>query len=168
MVRKYSVYDRRTDMPIIINGTAEQCAARMGLKLNSFYRALMRQRGASSAVKYEVVIDEDQDSLIEEENFVSTDALRKKWSNFQRHPHAPEWDEYDAFLRWCRESGYAPFNILRRRDLSLPYSPENCYWDTPRGLPAIADDDELEVIRRWNRTVNVLRKHFGLPLFKEE
>lgn len=67
MPRKYSVYDRHTDMPVLIHGTAEQCAKCMGIKLNSFYRTLMRQREGSSASKYEIVVDDDYDDLIEEE-----------------------------------------------------------------------------------------------------
>lgn len=168
MARKYSVYDRRTDMPILIHHTAVECAACLGIKLNSFYRTLMRQRGDSSTSKFEVVVDDDQNDLIEEENLMSVETLRKKWRNIRMHPHAPEWDDAEEFLRWCQESGYKPFSILRRRDLSLPYGPENCYWDDPKGVPPLAEDEELEAIRRWNKTVNVLRKHFGLPLFEED
>lgn len=70
MVRRYSVYDRRTDMPVVIHGTAAECAAGLGIKKNSFYRALMRQRsregGPAVAAKYEIIVDEDQDELEEE------------------------------------------------------------------------------------------------------
>ena len=33
----YTVYDNRTDEPVAIEGTAEECAEKMGMKLNSFY-----------------------------------------------------------------------------------------------------------------------------------
>lgn len=69
MARKYSVYDCRTDMPILIHCTAAECAAGMGIKKNSFYRALMRQRSREGVqavtAKYEIVVDEDQDDLEE-------------------------------------------------------------------------------------------------------
>jgi DNA invertase Pin-like site-specific DNA recombinase len=35
--RLYTVYDNRTDMPIIIDGTAKECAKAMGIKLITFY-----------------------------------------------------------------------------------------------------------------------------------
>ena len=38
----YIVYDNKTDLPIIVDGTAEQCARVMGIKVQSFYYALMR------------------------------------------------------------------------------------------------------------------------------
>lgn len=69
MARRYSVYDRRTDMPVVIHCTAAECAAGLGIKKNSFYRALMRQRsregGPAVAAKYEIIVDEDQDELEE-------------------------------------------------------------------------------------------------------
>lgn len=69
MARKYSVYDRRTDMLIIINGTAAQCAACMGIDKQSFYKALVRQRKREDCpgAKYEIFIDDDQDDLLEED-----------------------------------------------------------------------------------------------------
>ena len=33
----YTIYDNRTDMPVIVDGTAEQCAKVMGIKLITFY-----------------------------------------------------------------------------------------------------------------------------------
>lgn len=43
MARKYSVYERGTDRPIMIHGTAEECAAAMGVRTNTFYIYVMRQ-----------------------------------------------------------------------------------------------------------------------------
>ena len=37
MAKRYSVYDRRTDQPVIIYATARECAAAMGLTEMSFY-----------------------------------------------------------------------------------------------------------------------------------
>lgn len=68
--RMYSVYNRRTDLPVVIHGAAAECAAVMGIKKNSFYRALMRQRsregGPAVAAKYEIVVDDDPDELEED------------------------------------------------------------------------------------------------------
>lgn len=40
----YTVYDNRTDFPVIVGGTAEQCARAMNLTLGSFYCAVTRAR----------------------------------------------------------------------------------------------------------------------------
>lgn len=40
----YTIYDNRIDMPIIIDGTAEQCARAMHISLASFYSTLSRAR----------------------------------------------------------------------------------------------------------------------------
>lgn len=43
----YTVYDNRTDEPVIIDGEARQCAEVMKLKLPSFYCAVTRARNMS-------------------------------------------------------------------------------------------------------------------------
>jgi hypothetical protein len=42
--RKYTVYDNRTDFPVIVDGNARECAEAMRLTLNSFYCAVNRAR----------------------------------------------------------------------------------------------------------------------------
>lgn len=44
----YSVYRNKTDTPIIIDGTAKECAAAMGVTLQSFYRTVSRQKKGRS------------------------------------------------------------------------------------------------------------------------
>lgn len=34
---RYTVYNNKTDMPVLIDGTAPECAKAMGVTLNSFY-----------------------------------------------------------------------------------------------------------------------------------
>ena len=45
----YTVYDNRTDLPIIIDGDARAAAAAMGLKIGSFYSAVTKAK--TGAVK---------------------------------------------------------------------------------------------------------------------
>lgn len=40
----YTVYDNKTDFPIIVGGTAKECAKAMSIKLQSFYNAVDRCR----------------------------------------------------------------------------------------------------------------------------
>ena len=42
----YTVYDNKTDFPVIVCGTSEQCARVMGIALGSFYSSVTsRGRG---------------------------------------------------------------------------------------------------------------------------
>lgn len=43
----YSVWDNRTDEIIIIDGTSKECAEAMGMKLESFYSAVVRAKNGS-------------------------------------------------------------------------------------------------------------------------
>lgn len=63
MSKKYSIYDRRTDQPVIIYGTAEQCASALGMKVHSFYSLVMRQRKGERVGKCEIFEDEEDDDL---------------------------------------------------------------------------------------------------------
>lgn len=63
MTKRYSVYDRRTEQPLIINGTAAECAKRLGMGLESFWVLVSRAhtgRGWQSK-KYEIFDDEEDD-----------------------------------------------------------------------------------------------------------
>ena len=63
----YTVYDRRTDMPVIIGGTARECAAAMGISLGSFYTIYTKSKNGSAqaTLKWEIFRDEPDE---EEEN----------------------------------------------------------------------------------------------------
>lgn len=43
-LRRYSVYRAKDDTPIIINGTAKECAAALGIRLNSFFVQVVRSK----------------------------------------------------------------------------------------------------------------------------
>lgn len=53
--RYYSVYDRRTDEPVFIHGTADVCASAMGVKLSTFYQYITRMRKGEHRKKYDIV-----------------------------------------------------------------------------------------------------------------
>ena len=57
---RYSVYDRRTDFPVIIGGTARECAAAMNITLTSFYNAYSRLKNGykNASRKWEIFRDE--------------------------------------------------------------------------------------------------------------
>lgn len=43
----YTVYDNRTDFPVIVDGNAHECAKAMGLTLGSFYSTVVRAKNGS-------------------------------------------------------------------------------------------------------------------------
>lgn len=43
-MKMYSVYDAKTDVPLIIYANSRDCAKAMGVTLNSFHRYMVRMR----------------------------------------------------------------------------------------------------------------------------
>ena len=84
--KRYSVYDAKTEMPIVIYGTARECAEAMGITLNSFHRCVMRTReGKIHMRKWEVCEDEVEE--LEEEveaETTLTPAKPKRRTHFAR------------------------------------------------------------------------------------
>lgn len=56
--RRYSVYERGTDRPIVIYGLTHECAEAMGISVDSFYKAVHRQRHGEPIKKYEIFEDD--------------------------------------------------------------------------------------------------------------
>lgn len=44
MAKRYSVYHKKDEMPLIIFASAKDCAREMGISANSFYRYICRVR----------------------------------------------------------------------------------------------------------------------------
>ena len=62
MANRYSVYYKKTDLPLVIYGTSKECAKAMGVTLNSFYRYICRMRqGKIKLRKWSVYQDEKED-----------------------------------------------------------------------------------------------------------
>ena len=61
MVNRYSVYERGTDRPIIIAGTAKECVAALGIETASFYKQTYRTRRGLPPQKYEIFTDDPEE-----------------------------------------------------------------------------------------------------------
>lgn len=58
----YSVYNRRTDQPVIIHGMARECIAATGLTSSTFYTYVTHTRQNSKKKrKYDIFVDEEDD-----------------------------------------------------------------------------------------------------------
>jgi hypothetical protein len=60
--KRYSVYHKENDQPLILYATAKDCAKAMGIKVKSFYTYIVRIRvGKIRMRKWEVYEDEVDD-----------------------------------------------------------------------------------------------------------
>lgn len=60
---RYTVYNRRTDFPVIIGGTARECAAAMKISLGSFHSIYTKLKNGSKQAsrKWEIFRDDLED-----------------------------------------------------------------------------------------------------------
>ena len=103
-------------------------------------------------------IGEPYDPAIRETEHGS--KLYQFWRKVRRNPHCEEGEYFPNFYAWAMQSGYEVGAWLRRIDADKPYEDSNCFWYTP-GI----DDKKIPVswIDDWNKTVNRIRKHYGMP-----
>lgn len=57
----YSVYNRRTDLPVCVHGKRDECMAATGLSETSFYTYVTRTRRGDKKGRYEIYVDEEDD-----------------------------------------------------------------------------------------------------------
>lgn len=50
---RYTVYDNRTDFPVIVSGTARECAKAMDISISTFWNLLSTKRGAKWVIMKE-------------------------------------------------------------------------------------------------------------------
>ena len=57
----YSVYDRDTDMPLVIHGTSKECAEQLGITEATFRSYVSHTKLGVRKNKYEVYVDDLDD-----------------------------------------------------------------------------------------------------------
>ena len=77
------------------------------------------------------------------------------------------FSDYPKFFRWAMDHYYEVGVRLRRLDPLEPYGPDNCEFYFPTDSELEMSLEQRKTINSWNRTVNVLRKHYGMTPFKE-
>jgi hypothetical protein len=90
-------------------------------------------------------------------------VLLNKWYNIKRYSHCEEWDNFGVFFRWAINSGYEKGAILMRLCRNSQFCPENCYWSTVEQQ----EDKKTKWIKLWNKTVNRIRKYYGMSTVEE-
>lgn len=63
----YTVYNRRTDLPVVIGGSARECAAAMKISLGSFHTIYTKLKNGNKRAtrKWEIFRDDPWDAVIE-------------------------------------------------------------------------------------------------------
>lgn len=82
--------------------------------------------------------------------------LYQAWRRVRKHPHVEAWGSFPSFYSWAVNNGYVLGARLFQIDASLPYGPDNCDWYIREELSQNWADE-------WNKTVNRIRKHYGMP-----
>ena len=57
--KHYSVYDRDTDMPILIHATSREVCERLDITCSSFYSYVSHTRSGARNNKYQIYLDEE-------------------------------------------------------------------------------------------------------------
>ncbi len=60
-IKYYSVYKRKTDEPVIIHGTAKECAKVIGVAVNSFHIYVTRFNKGVKRRKYDIYVDDPEE-----------------------------------------------------------------------------------------------------------
>lgn len=88
--------------------------------------------------------------------------LYSTWRNIRKRPHCEQWESFLPFYNWSVKNNYSLGAKLRLIDKEKPYCPENCVWYSPK----LDEDDPPPPPKwadEWNKTVNRIRKHYGMP-----
>ena len=85
--------------------------------------------------------------------------LYQLWRRIRRSPHAPEFEQFPDFYQWAMDNHYESSDRIVLINCEKPFSPDNCKF---KHCSVTMKCDE-QWVAEWNRTVNRLRKHWGLP-----
>lgn len=87
--------------------------------------------------------------------------LYTAWKKMRLSPHCEEWEDFYGFYTWAMKSDYVLGAWLRLVDESDMYCPDNVFWH----IPGTTEDTKptLEWAAGWDKTVNRIRKHYGMP-----
>ena len=175
--KMYSVYHVKTDVPLILYATAEECAKAMGISVKSFYRYVQwMQDGEHNTQKWNVYEDVAGGSeraggrtMLQEtsndKNIKNTTVggrIYTWWRKVRKHEHAPSFNEFSGFYEWAAQT-YVLDATLKRKDPTKPYSTENCYFLEPKKIIYAITPEQKEWMDEWDRAVNRIRKYFNMP-----
>lgn len=80
------------------------------------------------------------------------------WKKVRSKPFCEEWRAFLPFYNWSIENGYKPGARIHLIDKEGEYGPDNCVWSVKEEEETVKE----AWIRKWNETVNRIRKHYGM------
>ena len=86
--------------------------------------------------------------------------LYQIWKRVTKCDHIKDWGYFPTFYEWAMSDGYDAGEWLRRFDKNEPFSPDNCFWYS---VKEEKDHIPPELGAKWNKTVNRIRKYYGMP-----
>ena len=114
--------------------------------------------------RHKIIYDEDL------KNTPEFQALYSKWKAMRNHqfPLSEAFEEFLTFYNWSMANGFASGARLVRVDDRKPYGPDSCVWVQPKKMQHEWTTEEKAWIAKWNKTVNRLRRYFGIETFDYE
>ena len=88
--------------------------------------------------------------------------LYQAWRRVRSRPHCDEWEDFQTFYEWAVENGYEFGDWLQLVEGETEYAPDNCVWYTPQG----GMRQSKHWMDKWNKSVNRIRKHYGMPALR--
>lgn len=112
-------------------------------------------------------------NLVYDKNLKSTPEWRElysKWVWLRKSGSqlCEEFKQFLEFYNWSMANGYVSGDRLKRMDENAPYSPENCMWVHPAEECRYYTEEQKAWIAKWNKTVNRIRRYFGIETFDYE
>ena len=94
-------------------------------------------------------------------------SLYSKWKKLKKCSLSHEFQRFQDFYHWSMENDFEPYAKLVLIDESKPYSPDNCQWIPPVNHQEYNTEEQKLWIKKWNKTVNVIRRHYGMKPLPE-
>ena len=112
-------------------------------------------------------------NLVYDKNLKSTPEwgeLYNKWIWMRKSgsQYSVAFAQFMDFYNWSMANGYAIDARLKRLDEKKPYAPDNCLWVHPEEERSGYTAEQKAWIAKWNKTVNRIRRHFGIETFDYE
>ena len=99
--------------------------------------------------------------------FIATEvggALYGKWTRVKKRVCCPEWqNSFEEFAEWALNNYFVPGASLIKIAKNDVYCPTNCYWSFGNNSKPAYKASEF--CASWNKTVNRIRKHYGMKPF---
>lgn len=89
--------------------------------------------------------------------------------------YTSEWEHFEPFYEWAKQSGYQEGLTIERKDVNKNYSPENCCWiplsrqvSNTRRTVWIEHNGEIHNINDWAKILGINKNTFWYYVRKKQ